>query len=189
MTLLPPKPRLVANAEGVRLHALGYPTPITGDPNDPLLKVTETNSAITIISQVWSQSSACDFLVEHIDQVEWAFQMMQVLALGCVKLSFVFFYRRMFVHPFSSWFDKATMAMIAIIIIWMTAFFFALLFACKGNWSAWWGSVSDLATNCVQILELGLVLVTSDFATDVIIMALPMPMVCSIHLENDTVTD
>ena len=112
-------------------------------------------------------------------QVEWAFQMMQVLALGCIKLSFLFFYRRVFVNRSSSWFSKATMAMIVIIVIWTVSFFFALLLACKGNWSAWWGSVVDLATKCVQTLQLELALVTSDFITDVLIMILPIPMVNS----------
>ncbi|KAL8724599.1 MAG: hypothetical protein Q9166_007856 [cf. Caloplaca sp. 2 TL-2023] len=114
---------------GVRLHALGYPTPITGNPDDPLVTLTQTNSAITTTTQI-----------------EWAFQMMQMLALGCVKLSFLFFYRRVFITGVSTWFSKATTGLIIIVLVWTVAFFFALLFACKGNWSAWWGSVMDLST-------------------------------------------
>ena len=94
-------------------------------------------------------SATVQELAEWLYQVEWAFQMMQVLALGCVKLSFLFFYRRIFVNRSSSWFGKITAALIVIVVMWTVSFFFALLFACKGNWSAWWGSVLDLATKCV----------------------------------------
>lgn len=109
--------------------------------------------------------------------------MLQVLALGCVKLSFLFFYRRVFTTGTSTWFSKTTTSLIIVVLGWTIAFFFALLFACKGNWSAWWGSVLDLSTKCVQTLKLELALVTSDFVTDVLIMVLPIPMV---RLEQDT---
>lgn len=112
-------------------------------------------------------------------EIEWAFQMMQMLALGCVKLSFLFFYRRVFTTGTSTWFSKVTKSMIIIVLLWTAAFFFALLFACKGNWSAWWGWVMDLSTKCVHTLQLELGLVTSDFVTDVLIMVLPIPMVSS----------
>lgn len=105
--------------------------------------------------------------------------MMQVLALGCVKLSFLFFYRRVFCGRTSTVFGKVAMGIIAIVVIWIISFFFALLFACKGNWSAWWGSVLDLSTKCVETLKLELALVTSDFITDVLIMVIPIPMVSS----------
>ncbi|KAI4121453.1 MAG: hypothetical protein LQ338_006351 [Usnochroma carphineum] len=152
---------------GVRLHALGYHTPITGNPDDPLVTLTQTNSAITTTTQI-----------------EWAFQMIQILALGCVKLSFLFFYRRIFTTGISTWFNKATTGLIVIILVWTGAFFFALLFACKGTWSAWWGSVMDLSTKCVQTLKLELALVTSDFVTDVLVMVLPIPMIWRLHMST-----
>ena len=124
-------------------------------------------------------SATVQELAEWLYQVEWAFQMMQVLALGCVKLSFLFFYRRIFVNRSSSWFGKIIAALIVIVVMWTVSFFFALLFACKGNWSAWWGSVLDLATKCVQTLQLELALVVSDFIVDVLIMIVPIPMVRS----------
>ncbi|KUJ21329.1 uncharacterized protein LY89DRAFT_609882 [Mollisia scopiformis] len=153
---------------GVKLHALGYPTPFTGDPNDPLAALTQTNSGIRITSQV-----------------EWALQLMQVLELGCIKLSFAFFYRRIFVSPASKYFNVITWATIALILAWMTAFFFSLLLACKaysGEWSAWWGSVIDLTTKCVKTEKLETALVVTDFLTDVLIMLLPIPKIWALHL-------
>lgn len=107
--------------------------------------------------------------------------MLQVLALGCVKLSFLLFYRRVLTTGTSSWFSKTTAGLIVVVLGWTVAFFFALLFACKGNWSAWWSSVLDLSTKCVKTLKLELALVTSDFITDVLIMILPIPMVNTEH--------
>lgn len=151
---------------GVKLHAVGYKTPFTGDPNDPLAALTQTNAGIRITSQV-----------------EWALQMMQVLELGCIKLSFTFFYRRIFVtRGRNSFFNVLTWGTIALVSAWMTAFFFALLFACKGysgDWSAWWGSIIDLTTKCVKTEKLETGLVVSDFLTDVLILLMPIPNVSS----------
>lgn len=149
---------------GVRLHALGYPTPLTGDPRDPLASLTQTNPSIRITSQV-----------------EWALQMMQMVQLGCVKLSFAFFYRRIFVNRTSTYFNPLMWAVIALITAWMLAFFFALLLACKaysGEWSAWWGSITDLTTKCVETEKLETALVVTDFLTDVLILLLPIPKAC-----------
>ncbi|KAL8776896.1 MAG: hypothetical protein Q9194_002874 [Teloschistes cf. exilis] len=109
-------------------------------------------------------------------EIEWAFQMMQMLALGCVKLSFLFFYRRVFTIGTSTCFSKITFGMIIIVLLWTAAFFFALLFACKGNWSAWLSLDVDLSTKCGNALQFELGMATSDFVTDVLIMVLPIPM-------------
>ncbi|TVY47473.1 hypothetical protein LOCC1_G002206 [Lachnellula occidentalis] len=153
---------------GVKLHALGYPTPFTGDPNDPLAALTQTNSGIRITSQV-----------------EWALQMMQVVQLGCIKLSFTFFYRRIFCSRTTTSFNLLTWATIGVVVAWTVSFFFALLLACKGysgEWSAWWGSVIDLSTKCVKTEKLETGLVISDFLTDVFILLLPIPKIWALQM-------
>lgn len=55
--------------------------------------------------------------------------------------------------------------------------FLCFAFACKGDWSAWWGSVLDLSTKCVETLKLELALVTTDFIVDVLIVIVPIPKV------------
>ena len=106
--------------------------------------------------------------------------MMQVIALGCVKLSFLFFYRRIFVYKTSTFFSKILWSLIALVSIWTVTFFFALLLACKGDWSAWWGSVLDFSTKCVEILKLEFALVTTDFIADVLVVIVPIPKVMSL---------
>ncbi|KAL8640892.1 MAG: hypothetical protein Q9228_002240 [Teloschistes exilis] len=109
---------------------------------------------------------------------------MQMLALGCVKLSFLFFYRRVFTIGTSTCFSKITFGMIIIVLLWTAAFFFALLFACKGNWSAWLSLDVDLSTKCGNALQFELGMATSDFVTDVLIMVLPIPMIWRLHMST-----
>lgn len=99
---------------------------------------------------------------------------MQVLALGAVKLSFVFLFRRIFVVNKSSNFAVATLTMIIIISVWTVAFFFAFLFACGKKFSAWWSPY--FRTECIGLdFENGFAL--SDFLMDVLILSMPLSMV------------
>ena len=100
---------------------------------------------------------------------------MQVIQLGAIKLSFVFFFRRIFVVGKSSNFALLTASMIGIISIWIIAFFLAFLFACGRHLSAWWSP--SFQTECIHSLAFEYGFALSDFLMDVIIMAMPVPMV------------
>ena len=103
---------------------------------------------------------------------------MQTLALGSVKLSFIFFYRRIFITGVGRVFRPLTTTIIVIIIAWAVALFFALLVSCRGDFAAWWTSVDDLNTKCIATLELENAFAISDFFTDLIVIILPLPQVC-----------
>ena len=103
---------------------------------------------------------------------------MQVLALCCVKLSFIFFYRRIFcvgrkLQPFII----LTIVVNSIIVVWTIGFFSATLLACKGNFAAWWTSQKTITSECVKTVKLEYALAVSDFLIDVIVFILPIPMV------------
>ena len=103
---------------------------------------------------------------------------MQVLALCCVKLSFIFFYRRIFcvggkLQPF----NILTTVVNSIIVLWTIGFFVATLFACKGNFAAWWTSQATITSECVKTVKLEYAFAVSDFLIDVIVFSLPIPMV------------
>ena len=103
---------------------------------------------------------------------------MQILALCCVKLSFIFFYRRIFcvggkLQPF----NILTTLVNSIIVLWTIGFFFASLFACKGNFAAWWTSQATITTECVKTVKLEYAFAVSDFLIDVIVFSLPIPTV------------
>lgn len=103
--------------------------------------------------------------------------MMQVLQLGFVKLSFVFFFRRIFSTSSTTPFGITTLAMAILVILWTVAFFFSTLFACRGNFAAWWISVKLLRTKCFAIIPFEGAFALSDIIMDFIIVVMPMPMV------------
>ena len=103
---------------------------------------------------------------------------MQILCLCFVKLSFVFFYRRIFcvgdkLQPF----NVVTAVVNMIVISWTIGFFFACLFACKGNFAAWWTTQATFTSECVKTVKLEYAFAVSDFLIDVLVISLPIPMV------------
>ena len=104
--------------------------------------------------------------------------MTSVLALGLTKLSFLCFYRRIFCKTKRQDFTNIfTAIMIFVTAGWTVSFFFAHLFACGINFSAWWGSPIDLISKCVKTEKLLEALAISDFLTDAIILVIPLPLV------------
>jgi hypothetical protein len=142
---------------GVALKALAYPTPAPANPAEAL-----------------SHSS---FQLQTTRQVLWALELLQIPALACVKLSFISFYRRIFCTGHGRIFNIATIVMNVTIIAWTLAFFFALLFACRLKFAAWWTSVEALSTECVNSLDLENAFAISDFIMDLFVYVLPIPVV------------
>lgn len=100
---------------------------------------------------------------------------MLVWALGFVKLSILFFYRRVFYTGKAGVFDLATKVSIATVTLWTIGFFLALLLTCGTNIPANWGDVAALQLTCGEPLftiEDGLGI--SDFILDLLILVLPI---------------
>ncbi|KAL8688492.1 MAG: hypothetical protein Q9218_005611 [Villophora microphyllina] len=87
-------------------------------------------------------------------RVQYASILLFVLALGSVKLSFIFFYRRLFVTARRTAFDWAVNIAIGVIVLWSVSLFFGFLFACGTHVSAAWGSVKDEEDFCGAALDL-----------------------------------
>ena len=104
--------------------------------------------------------------------------MLSIWALGCIKLSFLCFYRRIFCQGNTGLYKGIIYFMIGIVAAWTISFFFGFLFACKGDFSAWWGSYVNLVAKCVQTYNTLYGLAVSDVVTDGIIIFLPVPMLC-----------
>ena len=104
---------------------------------------------------------------------------MQIPALACVKLSFIYFYRRIFCTGISRTFHNITTAAIVLTIAWAVTFEVAFLFICKGKFSAWWISIKTLETYCHPQLKLELGFAGTDFITDLIVLVLPLPLASS----------
>ncbi|MCJ1373636.1 hypothetical protein MMC20_004864 [Loxospora ochrophaea] len=125
---------------GVAFHSVGYPTPPPPNPSDPLNSVS------------YEQQTTRKAL--------WAIELMQIPALGCTKLSFLFFYRRIFRQGKGKIFDVLTIT----------------------RPSSYWGSLADNAEYCVPISVLQNAYAISDFLLDVIIISFPMPLIWHLHM-------
>ena len=63
-------------------------------------------------------------------KLEWVFLRLMILEYGFIKLSVIFFYRRIFVTNRWSVFDIITKISTVIIVMWTTGFFLANVFGC-----------------------------------------------------------
>ena len=101
---------------------------------------------------------------------------MQVIVLGTIKLSVLFFYRRIFRGKA---FDYYSRGIIAIVVAWTIAFFFTVLFECGTKFEYLWSTLSDLLTHCTNGVMYLKAYAISDVITDGLILATPIPIVCS----------
>ena len=74
-------------------------------------------------------------------------------------------------------FDWATKIAIAVVVLWIVAFFFGLMFVCGTHFSSNWLGGEELIAYCGAMSNLDNGLVVSDLITDVIILFLPLPVV------------
>lgn len=103
---------------------------------------------------------------------------MQMITVSFAKLSFIYFYRRIFVTGSSTrnLFGKATIAMAVLIVLWTISFVFAFFFSCGSDITAHWNE-KVLRAKCDKGLTAEMGLAVSDFLLDVMVFLLPIPMV------------
>ena len=104
---------------------------------------------------------------------------MLVLALGFVKLSFMFFYRRIFRPSDGKHFDRIMFSVVAIIVAWTISFFFAQMFACGIHFDYLWTTFPNERNRnrCIKTLKMQIGFAVSDFITDFIVLVFPLPFV------------
>ena len=114
-------------------------------------------------------------VITHVSlQLEIPFNLIQIFALAAIKLSILFFYRRLLrgrVFNIMSW------LLIGLVIAWAVAFFIALLAACGTSIRANFQSLAALKEECVNTFEIYLTLAVSDVAVDLAILIIPVPLV------------
>lgn len=99
---------------------------------------------------------------------------MQILSLGCIKLSFVMFYRRIFCTGVRTWFSISTVIMGVMITTWTIAFFFVFVFNCDSHLSKEWGTVVSVIEYCPNALNNHMAVGISDSIMDILIIAMPI---------------
>ncbi|KAI1800517.1 hypothetical protein F4811DRAFT_26112 [Daldinia bambusicola] len=116
-------------------------------------------------------------------QIQWAFYVLLPLALGCTKMSFLFFYKRIFaINPIGTT-NIVLVGMLVFIILWMMGFVLTTIFQCKLYFSAAWTSPIAQLEHCISQPKVALALTITDFITDIVIMIIPIPLIWQLRLK------
>jgi hypothetical protein len=105
---------------------------------------------------------------------------LSTFALGCVKMSVLFFYHRIFCPSRTGIARLVIIAMMVLISLWTIGFGFTVIFPCKADFGAWWGPTDVLIQKCINPFELLFALTLSDFVTDALVLIIPLPLVCAL---------
>lgn len=109
-------------------------------------------------------------------QMKWVFNLLQIIILGTIKLSVMFFYRRIFRGKAFNYYSKG---MIALVSAWSTAFFFTVFFECGAHFNYLWSTLFNLLTHCTNDVMYLKAYAISDVITDGLILTTPIPLVRS----------
>jgi hypothetical protein len=112
-------------------------------------------------------------------QIQYFFDFIGVFAFGLLKLSILFFYRKIFCSMQSRepTFDIITKVLIVLVVVWTLAFGLGAIFLCGVHPTNAWAPVAVVAEKCSAQLIFLEGYAISDFVMDVIIWALPHPKV------------
>lgn len=103
---------------------------------------------------------------------------MSPLALGSIKLSILFLYRRIFRGRV---FDVLNWILIALVVLWILSFFLVQVFDCRTRFYMNWGPFSELQI-CLSVFHQLLAFCISDVIIDIFILVLPVPLVSLMNL-------
>lgn len=101
------------------------------------------------------------------------------LAFGVIKMSVLLLYRRLFVGRS---FNHYSLVMCGVIALWSLGFLFAFAFECGTNLANYWTSVHTIEQYCVNTDALYVGFVVSDILTDIMILAIPIPIVWKLQM-------
>ncbi|KAI0813187.1 hypothetical protein GGR55DRAFT_561588 [Xylaria sp. FL0064] len=109
--------------------------------------------------------------------IQWAYTLLLPLALGCTKLSFLLFYRRIFVTTKLGKTNMFIVGMCVLVFLWMWGFFFVFLFLCRLNFWALWTTARAILDHCISDTGPNFAMTITDVITDVVILVTPIPLV------------
>lgn len=151
---------------GVSKEALGGHVPVSTDPSpDAYLFFTSPQQII-------------------LQQIQYFIDFIGVFAFGSLKLSILFFYRKIFCASKTSKdaFNIITASMIALVIIWTLSFGIGAIFLCGARPAYAWAPVALVAEHCTAQLQFLEAYAISDFIMDCFIWSLPIPKILGLHM-------
>ncbi|KAF2230487.1 hypothetical protein EV356DRAFT_579944 [Viridothelium virens] len=118
-------------------------------------------------------------------QFVWFLTSFCYAALGFMKLSVLFLYRRIFANKNGGGnrtFDIINWTLFALVLLWSTIFSLSSFFMCGRRFSAIWGGAEALGEDCLDIRAENTFGCAFDVVGDVFIILLPLPMVLRLHM-------
>ncbi|ORY16642.1 hypothetical protein BCR34DRAFT_597641 [Clohesyomyces aquaticus] len=118
-------------------------------------------------------------------KIEFAVILLSIITLSLVKLSFLFFYGRIFIYDRGNLRSARNVCigiLIGFVILWCLGFSITYLSACRADFSAHWSSKS-FETKCTNTFWMLYGLAISDFIMDCLIIILPIPIIWQLYLE------
>lgn len=152
---------------GVGKHALGYATP-KGRP-------LPGHSPFDVVN---------DKIVTTM-KIHFAVVLLSTAALAFVKLSFLFFYHRIFVYDKGNFRNLRNIVihiMMVLVVLWAGGFMLSHVFGCGTDFYAQWSSPYVQITHCINNFLQLYALAMSDFIMDCLIILIPVPLVWKLHL-------
>ncbi|CAJ2512980.1 Uu.00g010990.m01.CDS01 [Anthostomella pinea] len=110
---------------------------------------------------------------------KYAFQITEKVVFGLVKLSLLFLWKRLFGS--SKPFRIVCRVMIPITVAWTLAFLFTTIFQCGTRWTMNWAPIGIFLTQCIESLNVLTVFSVTDILSDLIIIAMPVPVIWRLH--------
>ena len=120
-------------------------------------------------------------LVEH--KIDFTMIVIEKPAFGFIKLSLLFFYRRLFGHWPS--FRRWNNVLVWVVVAWTTSFFLADLLLCGGHPELQWGLDQGAARRgCGDKGMLLIMFAATSVVTDLLVLALPLPYIRRLKLRR-----
>ena len=108
----------------------------------------------------------------------FAQQFFYIFACSAVKLSVLFYYKRIFITPS---FKRISKFLIGVVIAWNITFFFASLFECLPIASNWDPTIPH---QCIDLRSMFLAEGALDMVLDIAILCLPMPFIQNLRMDR-----
>ena len=107
-----------------------------------------------------------------------AFQFLQILVLGSIKLGALLFYRRIFCGYSRNVFRTIIQVFVTIVVLWTTAMFIMNGVQCGSHLSALWATDPNVYDQyCIYTFPWETGFAISNFTLDLFIILLPFPKV------------
>lgn len=111
------------------------------------------------------------------DQIDFANTLAMIAAYGFIKLSILYYYRRLFVTRKNSIVDIVTKISIGTVIAWALVFFFRFVFYCGTHFAANWYGIYNSEAYCPTGDASNEALIISEMIANIFVICLPLPIV------------